>query len=100
MDPKWLLYHCAALESTTFCILVLCKTLTTFFAEKNKRNKENPPKQTKSTISKANDNQKTIEKKKDEEEEAVKEKENFFKEGHTVSRKSFEIKNKILVIHV
>jgi histone H3/H4 len=61
----------------------------------NKKDKENIKVSTRSATSKLTENtQKTIIKKKSEEEEAEKEKQNFLKEGHTISRKSYEIRNK------
>jgi histone H3/H4 len=65
--------------------------------KENKKEKEpiqNIQKTTKSTSTKEIENSKKVTKKKNEEQEAQKEKENFLKEGHTVSRKSFEIRNK------
>jgi histone H3/H4 len=61
---------------------------------KKEKEKENIPKSTNIASKKEIENNKKIIKKKNEEEEAEKQKESFLKEGHTVSRKSFEIRNK------
>jgi histone H3/H4 len=56
-------------------------------AIQNKKNKENVPVKRTSSVAPKTKN-------KDEEQEAEIEKENFLKKGHTVSRKSFEMRNK------